>query len=398
MSAKLPMDEDILRKIEENHQKAKALRDAIQKSKAKPVPNPVPVFVQPSINKANEKHNYGNKQQSITKYFAAPSGSTHGPNTAFSKPSYDPANASKRSFTQLKDQPHVSKVSPPKKLAVENVHQSAKKWITMSVSLLCQTRFVISCPYDKDLNEIFRKAPTFLWDPKTKRWSFSVQDYFPLIQQIKTVSNLGIRFENEIPNTAINALIEANQKRDVAIDLTERLEENFVEQLFPFQKEGIKFAIRHEGRCLIADDMGLGKTIQSISIAMWYREDWPLLVICPASLRHQWKFSFLHWVKSLKDEDIFIVTKVKDIPPRVPITIASYDSIALMASRLPIGSNSIYKMIILDESHYIKSETAKRTEVVRQIADSCNRILLLSGTPALSRPIGTFYYLQWNSH
>ena len=32
-------------------------------------------------------------------------------------------------------------------------------------------------------------------------------------------------------------------------------------KLFRFQQEGVQFALRHEGRCLIADEMGLGKTV-----------------------------------------------------------------------------------------------------------------------------------------
>ena len=29
-----------------------------------------------------------------------------------------------------------------------------------------------------------------------------------------------------------------------------------------FQKEGVRFALKHNGRALIADDMGTGKTVQ----------------------------------------------------------------------------------------------------------------------------------------
>ena len=39
------------------------------------------------------------------------------------------------------------------------------------------------------------------------------------------------------------------------------------------------------GRVLIADDMGLGKTIQALGIACYYKENWPLLIVCPSSVR-----------------------------------------------------------------------------------------------------------------
>jgi SWI/SNF-related matrix-associated actin-dependent regulator 1 of chromatin subfamily A len=33
-------------------------------------------------------------------------------------------------------------------------------------------------------------------------------------------------------------------------------------QLLPFQREGVRFALKRGGRVLIADEMGLGKTLQ----------------------------------------------------------------------------------------------------------------------------------------
>ena len=39
---------------------------------------------------------------------------------------------------------------------------------------------------------------------------------------------------------------------------------------------------------MLADDMGLGKTVQAIAISTYYRREWPLLVICPSSVRLVW--------------------------------------------------------------------------------------------------------------
>lgn len=56
------------------------------------------------------------------------------------------------------------------------------------------------------------------------------------------------------------------------------------EALYPFQKEGIKFGVKHFGRVLIGDEMGVGKTIQALGIAFLYHSEWPLLIIAPAPL------------------------------------------------------------------------------------------------------------------
>lgn len=62
-------------------------------------------------------------------------------------------------------------------------------------------------------------------------------------------------------------------------------------RLFPYQKEGIRFAYR-AGKSIIADEMGLGKTIQAIGTAELMRKQGIIssaLVLCPTSLKYQWK-------------------------------------------------------------------------------------------------------------
>jgi SWI/SNF-related matrix-associated actin-dependent regulator 1 of chromatin subfamily A len=52
--------------------------------------------------------------------------------------------------------------------------------------------------------------------------------------------------------------------------------------------------------------MGVGKTIQAISIAYLYRKDWPLLIICPSSLRLTWRDEIMTWTKIIQEEQIQI--------------------------------------------------------------------------------------------
>ena len=49
-----------------------------------------------------------------------------------------------------------------------------------------------------------------------------------------------------------------------------------------------RFAVSRAGRVLLADDMGLGKTVQAVAVACVYRSEWPLLVVCPSSVKLVW--------------------------------------------------------------------------------------------------------------
>lgn len=63
--------------------------------------------------------------------------------------------------------------------------------------------------------------------------------------------------------------------------------------LRPFQSDGVAFATKHK-RCLIADEMGLGKTVQAIVTASSV-EARSILVVCPASLRENWRSEIETW-------------------------------------------------------------------------------------------------------
>jgi hypothetical protein len=67
--------------------------------------------------------------------------------------------------------------------------------------------------------------------------------------------------------------------------ILQRLPALLRESLMPFQRQGVMFGYANGGRAMIADDMGLGKTLQAIAIACLYKEEWPCLILMPASMR-----------------------------------------------------------------------------------------------------------------
>ncbi|KPM08552.1 SWI/SNF subfamily A-like protein [Sarcoptes scabiei] len=249
--------------------------------------------------------------------------------------------------------------------------------------------------YETKIINVLKNFSSKQWDPISKKWSLSIEDYTEIINRLKSIESkdIEIKYENLIPDLVIKAIAD-NAARSKKIDLSEKFDSEFIKTLYPYQREGIIFGIQREGRCLIADDMGLGKTIQAIGLAIWYRDDWPLIIVCPSSLRFQWANFILKWAPNINEEDIFVATNTKNLLPKVLITIISYDLMARTRSRFSVETNRYYNMIIMDESHYVKSDVAHRTSVASLIAQTCKRVVLLSGTPALSRPIELFPQLN----
>ncbi len=59
------------------------------------------------------------------------------------------------------------------------------------------------------------------------------------------------------------------------------------QDLYPHQVEGIAFLLGRR-RSILADDMGLGKTRQSVIAMTQAAPAGPYLVVCPASVKHNW--------------------------------------------------------------------------------------------------------------
>ena len=59
--------------------------------------------------------------------------------------------------------------------------------------------------------------------------------------------------------------------------------------------------------------MGLGKTLQAIAVAYYYKEDWPLLIIVPSSLRYPWVEELEKWLPDIHPHHINLIHTGADI-------------------------------------------------------------------------------------
>ena len=50
---------------------------------------------------------------------------------------------------------------------------------------------------------------------------------------------------------------------EVSALIQQHLPEATFSRLYPFQQQGVRFGLQHNGRVLLADEMGLGKTVQA---------------------------------------------------------------------------------------------------------------------------------------
>ena len=96
--------------------------------------------------------------------------------------------------------------------------------------------------------------------------------------------------------------------------------------LRPYQAAGVAYAAEH-GRSLNADDMGLGKTLQAIATAET-RNQFPVLITCPASLRRNWVIEISKWAPHRTTE----IWDGKGVPPGTDYVVVSYEALTKAAN------------------------------------------------------------------
>ncbi|RNA00532.1 SWI SNF-related matrix-associated actin-dependent regulator of chromatin subfamily A 1 [Brachionus plicatilis] len=278
--------------------------------------------------------------------------------------------------------------------------------------LIDRTRFEVQAEYNLELQELFKTMTTKRYDPQTKKWSFELKEYQDLVKKILNKFKRGEVQLVPLPNALLdvfqNQLKGLNYpKIDPSIDfehIKKKIDADIAKSLMPFQIEGVKFAIQQNGRLLLADDMGLGKTVQALAIASYYKEEWPLFIIVPSSVKFMWKESAKRWLSEslakvcnlkhgdLVDDFIQVMENGRQmIYPKSKIIISSYDLLAKNVDEISLND---FKVIIADECHLLKNNKAARTKAVFKLIQNSNRVILLSGTPALSRPAELFSQIQ----
>lgn len=222
------------------------------------------------------------------------------------------------------------------------------------------------------------------------KWRFNNLAFVTIIQvdqpDVVVMANMQEDMERYEIELAEKAMRTKKAEQLKAAKDTDFVVMNIKMPLYPYQKIGVEFFINNRGRAILADTMGLGKTAQALAYVAHTKKR-KTLVVCPASVKYSWEDEAKKWT-FLKP---FVMNGQTELTAQMfgdyDIFIINYD---ILRKFSPLIKAFRFDCMICDEFHYIKNNSAQRTKEVKLIASTIQDVLLLSGTPLLSRPVELF--------
>ncbi|HWQ09027.1 MAG TPA: DEAD/DEAH box helicase, partial [Holophaga sp.] len=250
------------------------------------------------------------------------------------------------------------------------------------------SKFYANFKYDPAVKD-FVKAAGFKFDGSTKKWWTNSSEIAAKVGTKAQAEGWLEKFKVEQAEKKEKdaAAIEASKAADADINVPVPQGLSYL----PYQKAGVAYGLSHKN-VLIGDEMGLGKTIQAIGISNADPNAKKILIICPASLKLNWRNEWQKWdTKGLKVG----VAEGKTWPADADVVIVNYD---IAAKHKDIIEATHWDLEIADECHYLKNPKAIRTKAI--LGDKgkggfqATRRVMLTGTPIVNRPVELWPIVQ----
>lgn len=274
--------------------------------------------------------------------------------------------------------------------------------------------FRLSFEYNPALIDLVKRIPTRRWDQSEKVWIVSKEGLYPPGCDARWYVEAFAQWA--VQKNYCSHVARRGETRDVVYEIPPMKE--FVGEHYmllnpySYQLEGVRYAIDSK-RCIFGDQPGLGKTLQAICSvvkahreAMVYGETFPVLVICPAALKVNWKREFKKFAgieACILDDsnraswEKFWELKRPDGEALCPVFITNYESLKKFfvikvknTSRFTLASIEfdervrLFKSVIIDESHKCKSSKTQQAKFVEGICKGKKWIFALTGTPVVN--------------
>jgi superfamily II DNA or RNA helicase len=221
-----------------------------------------------------------------------------------------------------------------------------------------------------DVRAVVRPSPAEVWRDFEQRSAA----YYGLLGQVVPMGGDVAAAEGFLPADIVERV---NAQR---LD-TSRLNEQL--RLRGYQSFGARFALVQR-RVVLGDEMGLGKTVQAIAAMAHLAANGAthFLVVCPASV-------LINWTREVAAHSTLPVAALHGSDRatvaarwrrRGGVAVTTFGSLGTLTRTPPRPA-----LLVVDEAHYVKNPTAKRSRAVNRIAAGAERVLFLTGTPMENR-------------
>jgi SNF2 family DNA or RNA helicase len=208
--------------------------------------------------------------------------------------------------------------------------------------------------------------------------------------------------------------------------------------LFPHQRAGVHF-LATARRALLADEPGLGKTAQAIralaAILKQGENPFPVLVVCPNTLKTNWEREFAKWwpgvrvlvihgTAAQRRKQFDTILNPKEDEPTPHVVVVNWESLRAHSRLAPYGSIAFVRCIehggadenitalrcevhprelnqiefgavIADEIHRSKDPKAKQTRALWAATGEADIRFALTGTPIARDVLDLWSILHW---
>lgn len=282
---------------------------------------------------------------------------------------------------------------------------------------------------DWRFKELCKSLPGSTYDSKVQLWKVPVS--------WGTCLALRSTFKDDLVIGPLLASWAANERTlrvdpsNALRDLEELPEGEGDEDLFPHQRAGVKF-LSTAKRALLADEPGLGKTAQAIRALKKIQDDggepFPALIICPNTLKKNWKREFGKWWPGVKVQVITgtATQRRKQFDEEADVYVINWESLRSHSRLAPYGSVALarcpqckgmddrvtenrcevherelnridFKAVVADEIHRSKDPKSKQTRAMWAATGDADYRFALTGTPIARDVLDMWPILHWLS-
>ena len=236
------------------------------------------------------------------------------------------------------------------------------------------------------------------WDKQTGAW------LIPATNKCKAELDQLTYYVRHFEPVQWGTVAQSQTEEDVAFQIPEMPELDGDHGLkirpYPYQLQGIARGLQLK-RFINGDDMGLGKSLESIA-TINKADAFPCLVICPNVVKINWQ---REWHKFTDKKAMVLTDSVRDSWPFFwqtgmnQVFIVNYESLRKYFVRRITKAEKwtlkdvefhntikLFKSVIIDESHKVKSTATQQTKFCKGIASGKEYIILLTGTPVVNKP------------